>query len=197
LYSYQLSESSDENYAEEGENQQPNYLHPEIKEWADQEYAASKQDNSTDEEGLKMDDLKQSIMEKDSQILKFRSKNENILRQYKEAQEELEQCHEQIARQASIIHEQSYKLDEANHKLNDVSHTHNQLMQKSKINVTSFQNELEQRDEEVFKLREHLNIKDDKIRTLSEELEQEKERIEELAKEVRYKEEEIVRYKHK
>ena len=119
------------------------------------------------------------------------------MKQYKDAYEELEQCHDQIARQASIIHEQSYKLEEANRRLNDVSHTQSQLAQKSKINLTSFQNEIEQRDEELFRLREQFNTKENKIRDIYEDLDQTKDKVEELTKENKYKEEEIKRLKHK
>ena len=38
VFSYQLSESSDENFPDGEENAQPNHLHPHIKDWADQDY---------------------------------------------------------------------------------------------------------------------------------------------------------------
>jgi myosin heavy subunit len=172
-----------------------NYQNPQVREWANQDYSAPR--DISDEEGLKFDDLKQSILEKDSQLLKVRSKSENILKQYKDAQEELEQCHEQIARQASIIHEQSYKLEQVNARLNDMSHNQSHLINKSKVNVSSFQNELEQRDEEVFKLRELLSQRDEKIRSFGGELDNEKDRIEEYVRECKYKDEEIERLKRK
>ncbi|CAI2362644.1 unnamed protein product [Moneuplotes crassus] len=195
--SYQLSDSSEDDYPEGIENRRPDKSNKHIRDWDDHDMNMDKIDRSTDEEGLHFEDLKQSLLEKDTQLLKVRSKNENILNQYKEAHEELEQCHEQIARQASIIHEQNYKLEEASKRIHDASHSHSQLMQRSKINVTSFQNELEQKEEEVVRLRDQLNISEERARAACVEIQQDKERIEDLAKEIKYKEEEISRMKHK
>ena len=152
---------------------------------------------NSDDEGLKYEDLKQSILEKESQLLRVRSNNENLLREYKDAKDEIHSCHEQIARQATIIHEQSYKLEEAFRRIEDLSQNNSHLVQKSKLNTTSYQNEIEQKDEELIKLREQLGFREEKIKVLYDALEQHKERVEELIKENKYKEDESTRLKHK
>lgn len=193
-----MSDSSDDDYQNDIENINQNYNPRPFQSWQNPDQIQEKDENtSSDQDGLKFDDLKQSLMEKDSQLLKFRSKNENILRQYKEAQEELEQCHEQIARQAALIHEQSYKLEEANRRVSDISQNHSQLVQKSRVNVSSYQNELELKDQEILKLRQEINSREDKIVGLYEALDGYKERIEDLMREIKYKEEDQLRLKHK
>jgi len=162
--------------------------------WEGNDYGNSK---TSEDEGLQFNDLKHSLREKDSQLNLVRSKNENILRQYKESQEELEQCHEQIARQASIIHEQSYKLEESKRRISEISQTHNNLLQKNQINSNSFQNEIEQNSEEMRRIAEQLTFRDEKIKILYEALDQEKEKVKELSDDVEFKDEEnsTLRYK--
>jgi hypothetical protein len=153
--------------------------------------------NSSDDEKLKFEDLKQSLMDKDSQLLKVRSKNENILRQYKDAQEELEQCHDQIARQASLIHEQNYKLEECNRRITELTQANSNLLQKTQINVSSFQNEIDQREHEMRKMHETILSKEERIKLLYEAMEAEKEKNAEMEEEIKYKDELVSSLKHK
>lgn len=182
-YSRRYSDSSDDELNQNIENVQHNYQQP-ISEWEERKYAASGSDTDN---GLKYEDLKQSLLESKNQLMRAKSNNESIIKEYKDAQEEIQNCHDQIARQAALIHDQTYKLEEARRQIYELSHTQSNLAQKSKLDITSFQNEIEQKDDEIAKLHKQLEFREEKIKVLYDSIEQQKERNETLSKEIKYK----------
>lgn len=149
MYSRQYSDSSDEELGQDIENMQQNFQQP-ISEWEEQKYHGV---NSDSENELKYEDLKQSLMQSRNQLVRAKTNNESLVREYKEAQEEIQNCHDQIARQAALIHDQTYKLEEAKRQIYELSHSQSNLAQKSKLDITSFQNEIEQKEDELSKIK--------------------------------------------
>ena len=92
-------------------------------------------------------------MQSRNQLVRAKTNNESLVREYKEAQEEIQNCHDQIARQAALIHDQTYKLEEAKRQIYELSHSQSNLAQKSKLDITSFQNEIEQKEDELSKIK--------------------------------------------
>ena len=105
------------------------------------------EENKYSDDDMKYDDLKNSLLESQNQLVRAKANNQNVLSQYKDAQDEIENCHDQIARQASVIHDLTYKNEDLNRQVYEISNTQSNLAQKSKIDITSFQNEIEQKDD--------------------------------------------------
>eukprot|EP00347_Sterkiella_histriomuscorum_P003761 403363051 len=112
-------------------------------------------------------ELKDSLRYVEIQLAKTRENYTNICRKHEEAQEEIQKCHEQINRQTNINHAQAQQIEEMGKKMDEFVSSQKEMYEKSKFKVTSYQNEIDIREEEINRLKRQMAQRDEDLRNMN------------------------------
>lgn len=132
-------------------------------------------------------ELKDSLRYVEIQLAKTRENNSNISRKYEEAQEEIQKCHEQINRQTNINHAQAQQIEEMGKKMDEFVASQKEMYEKSKFKVSSYQNEIDIREEEINRLKRQSIQRDEEIRNLENRLGTMTDRMKDIEEELELK----------
>lgn len=108
-------------------------------------------------------ELKDSLRYVEIQLAKSRDSYTQLLRKYEDAQEEISKCHDQISRQTNINHALTQQIDEMSKKMDEFVAQQKEMYEKSKFKVSTYQNEIDMREEEINRLKRTLQQRDDEI----------------------------------
>jgi predicted RNase H-like nuclease (RuvC/YqgF family) len=89
-----------------------------------------------------------------------------VCRKYEDAQDEIGKCHDQIARQTNINHAQAQQIEEMGKKMDEFVASQKEMYEKSKFKVSTYQNEIDIREEEINRLKRTLGNREDEIGAL-------------------------------
>ncbi|CDW91022.1 UNKNOWN [Stylonychia lemnae] len=112
-------------------------------------------------------ELKDSLRYVEIQLAKTRENYTNVCKKYEEAQEEIQKCHEQINRQTNINHAQAQQIEEMGKKMDEFVASQKEMYEKSKFKVSSYQNEIDIREEEINRLKRQIGQRDEDISNLN------------------------------
>lgn len=79
----------------------------------------------------------------------------------------MSKCHEQISRQTNINHAQAQQIEEMNKKMEEFVASQKEMYEKSKFKVSTYQNEIDIREEEINRLKRNLGLREDEITLLT------------------------------
>lgn len=132
-------------------------------------------------------ELKDSLRYIEIQLAKSRDAYQQVCRKYEDATEEIQKCHEQIARQTNINHAQAQQIEEMNRKMDEFVASQKEMYEKSKFKVSTYQNEIDIREEEINRLKRTLMNRDEEIGMLTAKTEQMAERMADIEEELELK----------
>ncbi len=112
-------------------------------------------------------ELKDSLRYIEIQLAKSRDSYQQLCRKYEDATEEIQKCHEQIARQTNINHAQAQQIEEMNRKMDEFVASQKEMYEKSKFKVSTYQNEIDIREEEINRLKRTLMGREEEIQMLT------------------------------
>ena len=122
-------------------------------------------------------ELKDSLRYVEIQLAKSREGYSQLCRKYEDAQEEIQKCHEQIGRQTNINHAQAQQIEEMGKKMDEFVASQKEMYEKSKFKVSTYQNEIDMREEEINRLKRQLGLREDEITLLTQKQDQMAERM--------------------
>lgn len=79
-----------------------------------------------------------------------------ICKKYEDSQEEVQKCHENIGRQSNINHAQAQQIEEMSKRMDEFVSSQKEMYDKSKFKVSSYQNEIDIREEEINRMKRQL-----------------------------------------
>jgi predicted RNase H-like nuclease (RuvC/YqgF family) len=82
---------------------------------------------------------------------------------YEKAQEEIQKCHEQIARQANINHAQAKQIEDMGKQLDGVAAKQKEIHEKTKLTLQEKQAEIDAAEMEINRIKRVLEKKDQDI----------------------------------
>lgn len=132
-------------------------------------------------------ELKDSLRYVEIQLAKSRDTYQQLCRKYEDAQDEIAKCHEQIARQTNINHAQAQQIEEMSKKMDEFVASQKEMYEKSKFKVSTYQNEIDIREEEIGRLKRQLGMREDEISVLTQRQEQMSERMADIEEELELK----------
>ena len=132
-------------------------------------------------------ELKSSLRYVEIQLAKSRDNYGQLCRKYEDSQEEIQKCHEQIGRQTNINHAQAQQIEEMGKKMDEFVASQKEMYGKSKFKVSTYQNEIDMREEEINRLKRQLGLRMDEISLLTAKQEQMTERMKDIEEELELK----------
>jgi predicted RNase H-like nuclease (RuvC/YqgF family) len=111
-------------------------------------------------------ELKDSLRYVEIQLAKTKEAYTVLCRKYEDATEEVGKCHEQIGRQTNINHAQAQQIEEMARKMDEFVASQKEMYEKSKFKVSTYQNEIDMREEEINRLKRTLGNREDEITML-------------------------------
>jgi len=132
-------------------------------------------------------ELKDSLRYVEIQLAKSREGYGQLVRKYEDATGEVQQCHEQIGRQTNINHAQAQQIEEMGRKMDEFVASQKEMYEKSKFKVSSYQNEIDMREEEISRLKRNLGQREDEIAMLEQKQAQMAERMQDIEEELELK----------
>ena len=132
-------------------------------------------------------ELKDSLRYVEIQLANSRDGYGQLCRKYEDSQDEISKCHEQISRQTNINHAQAQQIEEMGKKMDEFVSSQKEMYEKSKFKVSTYQNEIDIREEEINRLKRQLGQRVDEISILTQKQEQMSERMRDIEEELELK----------
>lgn len=140
--------------------------------------------SSREEQEFHIDEMKASLRIKQKELQTQARQNDQLRKEVNDNDKEVEKCHEQIARQATVIHEQSQKISQINRDYEDAVTRHRDILKESKLKHSSIQENAKTQDGRIEFMHVELEDQIERNRVLAETCENMKEQNEELMIEV-------------
>ena len=105
-------------------------------------------------------ELKNSLRYVEIQLAKTKDAKREVTEKYEAAQLEIEKCHENITRQANINHAQAKQIEDMSVQLDGVAASQKEAHEKTKVQLTAFQREVDIREIEINRIKKLMEQKD-------------------------------------
>ena len=105
-------------------------------------------------------ELKNSLRYVEIQLAKTKDAKREVTEKYEAAQLEIEKCHENITRQANINHAQAKQIEDMSVQLDGVAASQKEAHEKTKVQLTAFQREIDIREIEINRIKKLMEQKD-------------------------------------
>lgn len=127
----------------------------------------------------------------ENQLGRAKESNVHLAKKYEEYQEEVEKCHDQIARQANLNHTLQIQVERLENELEELALAHQELVEKSAENEILFERRIQFMNDEVATTKKQMQLKEEGWKGLSMANDQYKDKCYNLENEISTRIEEI------